>query len=235
MPTLTAQKRKKTGSPKTLREKEQLPAVLYGPKIETEPIKVDLKEFKSIYEEAGRSSLISLKLKGEKEENLVLVHETQTDPVSGEFIHIDFYQPSLDEKVETEVPLEFVGVAPAVKKEGGTLVKDIMKLEIKAPPREIPNKIEVNIDPLETFADDILIKDLDLPEEVEVMKDPETVVASVVPPKEIEEELEEPIEERIEEIETIKEAEEKEEVEEALETEGEQAEEKEQEKEPEKE
>jgi len=88
-------------------------------------------------------------------------------------------------------------------------------------PQEIPDKIEVDISSLEEFSDDIKVKDLKAPSDVEILEEPEVIIASVVPPKDIEEELEEPIEEGIEEIETIEEAEETEEIEEAEEVEGE--------------
>jgi len=218
MTTLTAQKREGESN-NALREQGQTPAVVYGPKREDETIKVSEKDLRKAYHEAGRSSLIDLELKGEKEK--VLIYEIQKHPVSGDPLHVDFYQPPLDEKVQVEVPLDFVGESNAVDTLNGTLIRDVNRVKVETLPQEIPDKIEVDISSLEEFSDDLQIKDLEVPSGVEILEEPEIIIASVVPPKDVEEELEEPIEEGIEEIETIEEAEEREEVEEAEEVEGE--------------
>lgn len=196
-----------------LRKKGILPAVLYGPEIESQIIEVDLAKFRKIYEEAGESSLINLNVKGsgsEGKDYSVLIHDIQQDPLSEEFIHIDFYQPILTEEVEVTVPIVFEGESLAVKELGGTLVKVIQELEIKALPQNLPHEIKVNVEKLKTFEDEILIKDLEIPEGVAVLKEPEEIVVNVAEPTKVEEELEKPIEEKVEEVE---EAEEKEEVE----------------------
>ena len=218
MTTLTAQKREGESN-NALREQGQIPAVVYGPEREDETIKVSKKDLRKAYHEAGKSSLIDLELDGE--ENKVLIYEIQKHPVSGDPLHIDFYQPPLDKEVQVEVPLDFVGESNAVDTLNGTLVRDVNRVKVETLPQEIPDKIEVDISSLEEFSDDIKVKDLKAPSDVEILEEPEVIIASVVPPKDIEEELEEPIEEGIEEIETIEEAEETEEIEEAEEVEGE--------------
>ena len=210
MLSLSAKIRKEFGKKvKVLRKKGILPGVLYGPKIETSPLEIDLKEFEKIYKEAGESSLISLEI--DKKKFLVLIHEVKLDPLTEKPIHVDFYQPSLEEKVTAEVPLVFEGEAPAVKDLGGTLVKNISEVEVKALPQNLPHEIKVNIDRLKTFEDSILIKDLIVSKEVKILKEPKEVVVAVSPPEKVEEELEKPIEEKVEEVEKVEEkAEEKE-------------------------
>ena len=186
-----------------------MPGVLYGPKIETRPLEIDLKEFEKIYKEAGESSLISLEI--DKKKFLVLIHEVKLDSLTEKPIHVDFYQPRLEEEVTAEVPLVFEGEAEAVKDLGGTLVKNISEVEVKAKPQNLPHEIKVNIDRLKTFEDNILIKDLIISKEVKILKEPKEVVAAVSPPEKVEEELEKPIEEKVEEVEKVEEkAEEKE-------------------------
>jgi len=222
MAKITAKKREGENN-NTIRKEGDVPAVVYGPKREDVVVKVSEKELRKAYHEAGTSSLIDLELKGNKEK--VLIYEIQKHPVSGDPLHVDFYQPPLDEKIKVEVPLDYVGESNAVENLNGTLVRDVTRVEVETLPQEIPGKIEIDISSLEEFSDDIQIKDLETPSNVEVLNDPETIVASVVPPKDVEEELEEPIEEGIEEIETVEEAEEREEIEEADELEGEELEE----------
>lgn len=186
---------------KTLREKGELPAVLYGSKIKNLFLQADEKEFEKIYKQAGESSMIKLNL--EDKEFLVLIKDIQTDPVTDKFIHIDFYQPLLTKKTEAKIPLEFEGESLAVKDLGGTLIKNIQEIEVKALPQNLPPVIKVKIDCLKTFEDNILVKDLEIKQDIDVLKNPDEIVASVAPPTKVEEELEKPIEENVEEIEKI--------------------------------
>lgn len=189
---------KKTNS---LRELGRIPAIVYGPGVKNASIEVDEKEFKKIFQKAGESSLIELDVKGEKRP--VLVHEIQRDHVSDKIIHIDFFQASLKEAVEVAIPLVFAGVAPAEKDLGGTLVKNMLEIEVKALPQNLPHEIKVNVESLKTFEDHILVKDLVLPKEVEILKKPDEIVASVLPPQDVEAELAKEIKEEVENIEKV--------------------------------
>lgn len=202
MYSLEAKLRKVSGKKvKNLRENGIVPAVLYGPKIK-EPIslEIDYEKFDKIYREAGESSLI--KLKTDKEEKDVLIRGIQKDSVSGKFLHIDFYEVPLTEKIKLSVPLEFFGESEAVKELGGVLVKNIMEVEIEALPKDLPHDLRVGLSKLNTFEDDIKIKDIEVPEGVKILANPEEVVVSVVPPRAEEElaELEGKPEEKVEEI-----------------------------------
>src|SRR6185295_18865509 len=114
-------------------------------------IEVDEKEFKKVFHQAGESSLIELTVEGEKEKRPVLVQEIQKDPVSSQLRHVDFFQASLKEEVQVAVPLVFEGVAPAEKELGGTLNKNLLEVEVKALPQNLPHEIVVNVDGLKTF------------------------------------------------------------------------------------
>ena len=191
---------------KALRKKGLLPAIIYGPKIKALPLEVDYREFEKVYKEAGESSLISLEIENQKptlptqQKSPVLIHEVALDPLTGKFLHIDFYQVPLTEEVEAKVPLVFEGEAKAVKELGGTLIKNILELEVKALPQNLPKEIRVDLTLLKNFEDHILIKDLKLPKEIKILKDPEEIVALITSPEKVEEELEKPIEEKIEEV-----------------------------------
>ena len=207
---LSAKIRKDLGKKvKKIREKGIIPAILYGPKIENIPLEVDLKEFEKVYQEAGESSLIQLQV--DKKDFLVLIHAVEIDAISQKPIHIDFYQPRLDEEITATVPLVFEGVSPAVKDLGGTLVKNIHELEVKALPQNLPHEVKVDIGSLGTFEDDISIKDLAVPEGVKILKEQDETVVFVAEPEKVEEELQKPVEEKVEEVEKAEEKKEKEE------------------------
>lgn len=210
MLTLSAKIRKDIGKKLNfLRKEGKIPAIIYGPAIKSLPLEINRQEFEKVFGKAGESSLISLLIESETKKRLVLIHEVQKEPLKSEIIHVDFYQPSLKEKVETTVPLVFEGEARAVKELGGTLVKNIKEIEVKALPQDLPHEIKVNVQELKTFDDKILIKDLKIPKEVEVLRDFDEIVALVSPPEKVEEELAEAIEEKVEAVERIEEKEEK--------------------------
>jgi len=192
---------------KTLRKGGVLPAIFYGPKMtvglgkKALPLEISLKEFEKIYQQAGESTLISLEV--EEQKTLVLIHEVQRDPVTSKPIHVDFYQPILEKEITAKVPLVFEGLSPAVKDLGGTLVKDISEVEVRALPQNLPKEIKVIVESLKTFEDNIKISDLKTPEGVKILKKPEEIVASVSPLEKVEEELVKPIEEKVEEVEKV--------------------------------
>ena len=180
-----------------------VPGILYGPRIEKNiPLEINLKDFIKVYNEAGESSLVSLESSNSSEKYLVLINEIQRDPLNREIIHIDFYQPNLKEKVEVTIPLRFVGSPPAIKEFGGTLVKNILEVDVKAFPQELPNEIKVNVDKLLTYDDTVTIADLEVSEGVDIMKEAEEIVALVVPI--VEEKELEPIEEDVEAVDKVK-------------------------------
>ena len=189
-----------------VRKENIVPAVLYGSEIESLSLKLDLKEFEKVYQEAGKNTLVELKIEGGNKEFLVLIYQVQFDVIGGHPIHIDFFQPSLKEKTEAKVPLVFEGESLAVSDLDGTLVKNIFELEIKALPQDFPKEIKVNIDRLKTFNDEVLVKDLEIPENIEVLKGLDEVIVMVSRPEKVEEELEKPIEEKVEEVEKVEEA-----------------------------
>jgi large subunit ribosomal protein L25 len=217
MLTLSSKIRKDLGKKvKGLRKKGKIPGILYGPGIKNLPLEIDSKEFEKALKEAGESSLIKIKIKnpaptsgagrGEKlkiDEFTVLIHEIEKDPLTLKPIHIDFYQPRLKEEVEALVPLIFEGESKAVKELGGTLVKNISEVKVKALPLNLPKEIKVSIEKLKTFEDEIFVSDLKLPEGVKILKDPREIVAFAAPPEKVEEELEKPIEEKVEEVEKV--------------------------------
>lgn len=239
MLSISAKIRKELGKKvKSLRKMGVLPAVLYGHKIKNLNLELDLKEFEKIYKKAGESSLIKLEVKNQKsktelpkeakvkkrtessspvDEFLVLIHDIQFDHLTQKLIHIDFYQPELKEEVEVTVPLIFEGEAPAVKDLGGTLVKNISEVEVKALPQNLPHEIKVDIGNLKTFEDNILIKDLIVLKEVKILKGPEEIVAKVTQPEKVEEELEKPVEEKVEEVEKVEKKPKEEEIKEEIE------------------
>lgn len=166
---------------KQLRKQDLIPAVMYGNKIASQNLAVNYLDFKRVYAKAGESALIELEV--EKKKVNVLIHDIQLEPMSGRYTHIDFFQVNMKEEVETEIPLEFVGEAAAVKALGGVLIKNMDEIPVKCLPADLPEKYEIDISKLETFDDVIAVSDLKVSDKVEIMLDSETVIALVSAPR----------------------------------------------------
>lgn len=186
---LSAKKREITGRKvKELRKKGIIPAVLYGKGKKPVNLKMDLKGFQEVYKKAGTSSLIDLKINNHPETK-ILIHDLQLHPVSNVPIHSDLYAIRMDERITTEIPLKFIGVSTAVKDLEGNFISNYDEIEIECLPGDLVHEIVVDISKLKTFEDQIKVSQLNIPEKIKVLIDPEEVVALVTPPRS-EEELE---------------------------------------------
>jgi len=198
--TLNAEKRTKIGKLENLREAGILPAVFYGHKKESTPIQIKKSEFIKAWKEAGESTVLKIILpEGEVE---ALIHDVDVDPVTGSPRHADFYVFEKGHKVEIAVPIEFVGTSPAVKEKSAVLMKILYEVKVQAEPANLPHQIDVDISSLIEFGDNIAAKDIVMPKGVELMENPEEIVATVSEAKEEVEEVVAPVD--LSQIEVVK-------------------------------
>lgn len=162
---------------KSSRVAGQLPVVIYGRKIKPVSLFVKLQEFKKVFDQVGESSVINLQMPDGAES--ILIHDVTFHPVTSEPIHADFYVVEKDVLLKIKVPIEFLGVSPAVKELGGTLVKVLHELEVEALPQDLPSVIKADISSLATLESQILVSDLVLPRGLKVVNKPDEVVAAV--------------------------------------------------------
>lgn len=163
---------------KLLRKEGSLPANIYGKKIKSESIQIDLKEFLNVYKKVGDTGLFYIN------ERPVLVANIQKDPVTDIVLHIDFHQVDLKEKVEAKVPVEISGESPAEKQGIGTVVQYINEVEVEALPTDLPEKFVVDISKLTEVDQAIFVKDIKVDKsKVEIRTDVESILAKVEPPQ----------------------------------------------------
>ncbi len=180
-----------------LKAEGNIPAVLYGPDIESQSIFVNAKEFKSaISGEHGENVLINLKVDRSKSQ-MVIIKEIQADPVTMEIQHADFCQIRLSEKVEVEIPVEVIGEAPGVKVDGGVLEHIIRELAVKCLPAEIPDNFVLDVVGL-NIGDSLKVSDIRYSGDVEILADPDAIVLHIVPPDEYKEPEEQELEQEVE-------------------------------------
>ena len=163
-----------------LREKGEIPAVLFGHGEKNSNIQLDGVSFEKIYKEAGESTIIDLVVDGGKTVKTI-ISDVQYDPVKSKLTHVDFRIVKMDEKITAGIPLEFIGESKVVKEDGGSIVHNISEVEIECLPGDLIHEIVVDLSVLNTFDDVITIKDLKIPAKVEILgHEPEDVVALAV-------------------------------------------------------
>lgn len=187
-PQLSAKPRTTTGTRVAgrLRREGCVPGVLYGKAVKATPIVVSRHDLiKFLHARAGEHGLATLRLEqdGKSTERPVLIKAVQHDPVLGAILHVDFQTIVLTEQIRIKVPLALRGEPVGVKQEGGVLEHFLREIEVECLPTQIPNQIEYDISALK-IGDTIHVRDLAVPPGARITTDPESVIASVLAPKE---------------------------------------------------
>ncbi|MHB1660685.1 MAG: 50S ribosomal protein L25 [bacterium] len=178
---LNVETRKKEDNLKTLRKQGVIPGVLYGKKMGSLVVLLNYKEFLKAFTKHSISSFINII---SKEENVngktAVIKEIQKDPVTDNIIHIDFHEISMDEKIEIEAAVHFVGKPEGVKL-GGILEPLMRHIAIKGYPKDIVDTINIDVASLK-IGDIIHVRDLNLGENIEIMVEEDAAIVTVAEP-----------------------------------------------------
>jgi large subunit ribosomal protein L25 len=175
---------------KALRREGKLPAVIYGYGIEPISIVLDTRSSSRILAKASTSTLITIELEGKQYPTLV--REKQLDFIRNSLIHIDFLAVSMTEKLTANVGVHVIGEAPAVAAVGAVLVTGLSELEVECLATDLPESFTVDVSNLAEIGDGIYVRDIPVPENVEILTDlEEMLVLATAPAAEEEEEVEE--------------------------------------------
>jgi large subunit ribosomal protein L25 len=178
--SLEANKRTTLGKKtRFLRRQGITPANLFGHGLESISLEIETAMLQKVLARAGRTRLIALGIKGDKEARSVFVKDIQKNVLSGEVLHVDLYQVKKDEKVRVEVPLVLVGDSPAMKGKGGTLTNPLNQLSIECLPDQLPPQINVDLGLIQAIGQAIYVKDLTIGPGIIVHSDPDQLVARV--------------------------------------------------------
>ena len=175
---------------KKLRKDGKIPIRLFGGGIDPMPMQADANLLRKILSQAGFNSPIFVNFDSSKEENVCFIREVQRDPITEELLHIDLLKVDMSKKITVEVPVRLIGVPDAVKNLGGILLQSISSIPVSALPLSIPDSISVDVTILIDFDKSIRIKDIEFEDGVDPERDPDTLIARVVPPRIDEEEIE---------------------------------------------
>lgn len=187
-----------------LRRQGFIPGVVYGEEAkEAYPLKVERSQFlKILHTHRLESSIFSLLIVDGKKsiKKEVMIKEIRYHPVRGDILHVDFYIVSLKKTIRVKVPLLTKGEPIGVKQQGGILNRLFWELEVECLPKDVPKEIELDVSGLKV-GDSVYIRDLKIPENVKILEDLESIVFTILAPKE------EVIEAKLEGVEEMKEPE----------------------------
>ena len=164
-----------------VRKAGRVPAVVFGHGIESLPVSLDAHEFDALRKHLHSNTLIDLRVEG-AESRKVMVHGIHIDPRYRRLLHVDLFAFKSGEEVTVDIALVTVGCSHAVDKLDGTLLHIVDHIRVRALPENLPESIEISIEPLVDFDVAIHVRDLTLPDGVTLLSDPDEVVAKVIPP-----------------------------------------------------
>jgi len=184
---ISAKKREITGSKVSRRRREGfIPAVIFSKKHSVEKtkplnIELDAKEFENVFKEAGESTLITVKFENDHE-HTVLVSDVQRHPVTLRITHASLYEVDLKEKITATVEIEIINEdkCSPIQTGEGIAITVLPEVEVNCLPADIPHKFEADISKLSEIGATLHIKDLQVDaSKVEIMADPEEVIAKI--------------------------------------------------------
>ena len=178
--TLTATSRDVFGKKtRFLRRQGITPTHLFGHNLKSLSLECHTAELANVLSQAGTTTLLNLKIDGEKRPRKVLVREIQKDVFGRELLHVDFYQVKLTEKIKADIPITLIGEAPALKLKGRFLMHTLDSLSVECLPDKLPPEIRVDLSSLEEVEQAIHVKDLKLDQDITVANDPDQLIVKV--------------------------------------------------------
>ena len=155
-----------------------VPITVYGGGGETVAAVAPARDLAAILRsESGRNTIFTIDVEGAGSSE-VMFHDRQIDPVKGRLIHADLARLVKGQKIEVTVPLHLVGEPIGVKEKQGVLEQIIREIEIRCEPRQIPDSLDVDVTNLDVH-ELLHVSDIAVGEGVEILTDPEQVIATV--------------------------------------------------------
>ena len=186
---LKAATREVTGKKvKQLRRQGIIPGVVFGHGVESLPIQIDQKDLIRAYRQAGKNVLVTLKIDQSRKPRHTLIQSVSRNPSTGRPLHFNLYQVSMTEEITSEVPLVFINESPAVRDAMGVVLHNLANVQVKCLPGDLPHNLEVDLSDLVEIDQSLYVRDLQVPEKVQILTDPEELVVKILAPR-VEEEV----------------------------------------------
>ena len=174
------------GAARSLRASGRIPGIIYGHGREPQALAIDTRELEKLLSKiSAESTVIELTLDGKSAQTLI--REIQRHPFKRQILHVDFQELVAGEKIIVRLPIVLSGVPDGVRQDGGVLDQTLRELEVEVDPANIPSHIEIDVTPLK-IGDSIHVRDVKLPEGVEVITELDSSVCVVSAPRAVVEE-----------------------------------------------
>jgi large subunit ribosomal protein L25 len=186
--SLSAELRSDTGKgvARKLRAAGQVPGIVYGHGRKPQTLALNARDLDKLLSGiAAGSTVIELTLA--KATTKTLIREIQRHPFKKQILHVDFMELVAGEKVIVDIPLVFVGIPEGVRLSGALLEQIVHSIEVNVDPSNIPNHIDVDVSHL-AMGHSLHVRDLKLPEGLEVLTDEDTTICAVIAPRAVVEE-----------------------------------------------
>jgi large subunit ribosomal protein L25 len=182
-PKLSAERRTVVGKQiGQLRRSGKLPAVLYGPGVDSMPIQIDAREAARVLRRVGSAELVDLTVDGVTRK--VLLQDIQRHSMRGNFEHIDFYAVDMARTLRTHIPVHLVGASYAVASLSGVLVRGLTDIEIECLPGDLITAVDVDLSELKEIGSAVYVRDLYTPKTVKVLTGPDDLIVRIMLAKE---------------------------------------------------
>jgi len=182
---LDGKARNKTGkgASRKLRSTGRLPAIFYGPEAEPIMLSIDYLELvKSLKGRPPENVIFDLRIdsNGRSQSKKVMIRELQRDPVSRDYLHVDFCEISMAREIEASIPLQLVNTPIGVTK-GGMVEHIRRELSVVCLPKDLVDAIEIDVSGLD-IGDTLHVGDIALPPGLRSTEDEDLTVATVAAP-----------------------------------------------------
>jgi len=158
-----------------LRQEGKIPAVMFGRETENTPIALDAKTFDQFLKRHGPSGIVELQIGTDR--GAAVIKEVQRHPITGRVLHLDLQRISMQDRITAAVPLVLTGDTSAVTDQNGMIEQQISELTVSCQADHLPEQIIVDLSGLQ-IGHAIHVSDLKLPEGVEAVQSPDTVIAA---------------------------------------------------------
>lgn len=162
-----------------LRRSGITPANLYGAGFESVAVQVDSKELSLLLSTTSRNTPVQLSILGESEPRPAFIWGTQRDPLSGNVLHVDLYHVDVSRRMRAQVPLALENVSPDLEKFDRRLTQLQASIEVETLPLDLPASISVDCSSLTELDDEIKVIQLQISGKVDLLTEPDAVVARV--------------------------------------------------------
>ena len=156
-----------------LRRQGLTPANLYGPKMESIALQVETPVLERLIARVGKNAMITLRLDGKP--RLAMIRDIQRDTLTGALLHVGFFQVEATHKVTVEIPLVFLGEAPAARSSRAMLIQNLTSLHVEGLPADLPRTIEVDLSVLNEMGQAIHVREMAIDDKLEVLTDHDQV------------------------------------------------------------